>query len=66
MAANVRKPILYTLEAISQLTEPPTPLSSLRHLCAKGALPSKKLGRRHVVKRADLASFLGIPVSELP
>lgn len=39
--------------------------STVRRDIASGALPSVKFGRRRLVRRADLARWLGIPETDL-
>lgn len=42
-----------------------TNASTVRFWLSSGKLPSTRPGRRRLVKRADLAAFLGVDVSEI-
>lgn len=60
-------PMSYGLERVAEIvSDPPTSMSTVRHWIADGRLPSFKVGRRRLVRRSDLAAFLGVPAEELP
>lgn len=46
------------LATASLITEPPTPIASLRHWIAAGRLPSYRPGRKRLIKRAELLAFI--------
>lgn len=54
---------LLILPEVSHISR--APLRSVRGWTASGALPSRRVGRRVLVRRADLAMFLGVPISEI-
>jgi excisionase family DNA binding protein len=59
----VPAPALLTLEETATIAR--APLASVRHWIATDRLPSVRPGRRRLVRRADLARFLGLDLSEL-
>lgn len=65
--ANVRASIraaVFSLEECAARV-PGASVSSLRHLVASGKLKATRPGRRVLVRRVDLAAFLGVTPDEL-
>lgn len=54
---------LLTITEVASLTR--APIATVRHWIAVGKLRSLRPGRRRLVRRADLAAFLGVSPDEL-
>ncbi|MBK8169660.1 MAG: helix-turn-helix domain-containing protein [Sandaracinaceae bacterium] len=63
LAQTTKLPALLTLSECAEIAR--APLSSVRYWVSQGRLRSVRPGRLRLVRRADLALFLGIEVCEL-
>lgn len=62
-ATHRRAPALLTIEEVSEASR--APVGSVRDWIADGRLRASRPGKRVLVRRVDLAAFLGVEESDL-
>ena len=61
-SSHLLSPVI-TVEDAARLSS--LPIGTIRHWISRGKLPSIRPGKRRLIRRADLAETLGIPLSDL-